>query len=259
MKKAIATILFAALAFTSAAQHDRWNFYAGWSLPLGDYAKADLASNRWALTTGGSLAGAGMGGNLGMAYHIPTRDSSRMSIALSTDLVINGVNSEIRVNRITTLANLRRNFATVKLTQPLFLHIPVLAGLHYETPINQKYNFYVTAQAGLGFNIITNRSAEMLGGAQPIEVGNLQLYDYSYVDHYSTKVTAAWRVAVGLTESRHWLADLGLWGMGAVLIEGYEDFNYRAAGDRSLQQGSMVFKGDFINPLMFIARIGYRL
>ena len=174
MKKAIATILFAALAFTSAAQHDRWNFYAGWTLPLGDYAKADLASNRWALTTGGSLAGAGMGGNLGMAYHIPTRDSSRMSIA------------------ITTLANLRRNFATVKLTQPLFLHIPVLAGLHYETPINQKYNFYVTAQAGLGFNIITNRSAEMLGGAQPIEVGNLQLYDYSYVDHYSTKVTAAW-------------------------------------------------------------------
>ena len=79
------------------------------------------------------------------------------------------------------------------------------------------------------------------------------------MDHYSTKVTAAWRVAVGLTESRHWLADLGLWGMGAVLIEGYEDFNYRAAGDRSLQQGSMVFKGDFINPLMFIARIGYRL
>ncbi|MBR1835471.1 MAG: hypothetical protein IJ785_08230 [Bacteroidales bacterium] len=260
MKKTISTILFVAMALTCWSQQNRWNVYAGWSLAVGDYAKSDLANNMWALSTGGNYGGAGQGGNVGFSCLIPTSDSSRMSFAVSADLILNGMNSEIRLNNITTLANLRQNFTTAKLKQPLYLHIPLLVGLHFEHPISTNFSFYLTAQAGLGVNIITNRSAELLNGAQPIDVGGTLMYDYTYTDHFSTTTSLAWRVAVGLVEKSHWIADLGLWGMGAMQIRGYEDFDYRPATETGYAtRGSMQFSSDRINPLMFIARIGYRL
>lgn len=251
--------LLVATTLAATAQKSSWTFFAGWNQALGDFAKADLATNDWAFVSPGSTkGGAGYGFDIGVSHQRPFGDNSKASLVLSADFIYTGAAYTIRNNTRMLVAEASNNFAKASVTNPHFASLPILGGLHYEFGLGGSYSLYLEAQAGFAYRWISNRGAEFVDGQQPISVGGEAVYDYIYTDHFHNSASLAFHFSVGLVEKGHWIADFGVWHMGSQKVEGYEDFSISSIPGL-LRHGSMPFSVGTIAPFHYTLRIGYRL
>ncbi|MCR5425012.1 MAG: hypothetical protein K6E93_09710 [Bacteroidales bacterium] len=252
-------LLFAVLR-PSTAQNNNWTFFVGWNQAIGDFAKSDILSNDWALISYESTkGGAGYGFDLGVSYSHPLVGSNA-SIVVSADFIYTDVNYDVRHKTNMSIIDVRSNFDKVNIISPKFINVPILAGARYEFEMSSKYSFYLEAQAGLAIRKITNRSASFIGGKEPISIGGVNMYDYVYTDHFYGSASLAFHISIGFVENAHWIADLGLWSMGSMPVEGYEEYEMNTTTTPGLRSyGSHSFTVGNIIPAFFTLKIGYRL
>ena len=260
MKKTIVSFVLLLTAMSAAAQKSDWTFYAGWNHAVGDFAAADVDNNDWAFVSASSTkGGAGMGFDIGVSYRKPISNNGKVGLVFSVDLFYNAPSTHIRNKSLMAIAEASNNFDKATVTNPGFFSIPVLGGLHYEAPINERYSFYMEAQAGLSIRMVTNRGAELLGATEPLVTGDQLFYDYSYTDKFFTSPSLAFHFAFGFIERSHWMLDFGYWNMTNLALEGYEDYKFRTTPNGLLYEGSTAFTVGRIIPQMVSLRIGYRL
>ena len=256
-----ALLMMSWLPGVAGAQSDCWVIYGGYNHAVGNFARVDLDNNDWAFTSNTSnKGGSGMGFDLGVAYRMPISKSGRLNLVFSAELFYNNPSFRVKYKSAMAMLEASSNFRKVSITNPNFINVPILGGLHYEFPISERFNLYLEAQAGVAICKVTKRGAEFIGGNEPIEVGNQDLYDYIYTDRFYTSPSLALHCAVGLVGQKRFMMDLGLWHMGELTLEGYENYEYRTSPTTDTRySGGMAFTLGRISPLILALRVGYRL
>lgn len=261
MKKLSIFLILAVLTLVASAQKSNWAFFAGYNNALGSFAKSDVKNYDWVFISSSSInGGAGYGFNLGFSYRLPLGGTDQHNLVFSADFMWTASAYAIRNANNVAMFELRDNFDKVRITSPNFINVPVLMGYHYETAVNSKVNIYAEAQFGASFRHITDRSAEFLGGTEPLVIGNNTLYEYAYTDRFNKSLSYAFRITAGIVIIEHWIVDLAYLYTGKLSIDGYEDYRYSTNADASNPvSGSATFLGGQTTPMFVTVRFGYRL
>lgn len=272
MKKAIHFFAVASLILTfhsslfssASAQKSNWSFFLGGSYAIGDFGDVDIKNNDWALISPNSTkGGAGLGFDLGISYLKPL-GNGKTSLLLGVDFLYSFVNTSVRNNIRNLQVEASNVFQKAEFTNPSFMNMPILAGLHHEESIGGNFKAYFEAQLGIALRWINDRSGELRGASAPFTIGPWDnLTDYSYTDHFYSTPGLAFRIAVGMVMEEHWLVDFGFLYLGKFNLEGYEDYEITTAAayltPSVTSNGSAGFSAGTINPLMLVLRLGYRL
>ena len=263
MKKSIIILsLLTLLSLSASAQKSNWAFFAGYNNAVGNFARVDLPNNDWAFAYNNSTkGGAGYGFNIGFSYRLPLGSSEKSSLVFSADFVWTSSSYAVRNSNNKAIVELMDNFEKVRITAPNFINVPILAGYHYEFGINNKTKMFVEPQVGATFRHITDRTTELIGGAEPLVLSDgTTLYEYSYTDKYNKSLSFAFRLNLGCVFIEHWIVDLAYLHTGPLNIEGFEDYRYSTNSDASNPvSGSIAFTGGRISPMFVTIRFGYRL
>ena len=264
---AVASLIltFHSSLFTSAsAQKSNWSFFLGESYAIGDFGDVDIKNNDWAFVSPNSTkGGAGLGFDLGISYLKPL-GNGKTSLLLSVDFLYSFVNTSVRNNIRNLQVEASNVFQKAEFTNPSFMNMPILAGLHHEESIGGNFKAYFEAQLGIALRWINERSGELRGASAPFTIGSWDnLTDYSYTDHFYGSPGMALRFTVGMVMDEHWLADFGFLYMGKFDLEGYEEYEITTSATSTFpnanSKGSAGFNAGTITPMMLILRLGYRL
>ena len=260
MRRFFLILTLMAMAVPAVAQNGNWTFFVGWSQAVGDFGKVDLAKNDWAFISPNSTkGGAGMGFDLGVQYRKAIGES-KMSLVFSADLLYSFPSFAVINNNRRLVQDMAGNFAQVSVTNPKFVNLPLLSGVHFETGLSEGYKVYFEVQGGVAFRRCTDRSASFVDGHNPLPIVGMELYDYIYTDHFYDSPAFAFHLSAGLVDSTHWVLDLGLWHLGSMRLEGTEDLKYdQYPNSGALHHTKVSFKLGTVTPILFTCRLGYRL
>lgn len=265
--------LLASLLSVQAQTKPIWNVSVGGSFPIGYFASFSFDPNTLYTDCGFmnenvNCGAAVLGINLGIEALFPMQNH-KLFFTFSADFNYNGVTSDCKkyLNLVADFfnANFRsqvQNDGGTSVSSscvvdgiPSHLNLPLLAGLRYTIPINNRMDLF--AEGSVGAN---------LRGITPITLIERMNYMYRgyYIEStieeqfkYALKGSLAFRFGMGVRFAEHLFLSayyyyLGLGDVSATIIAKDPTDNTVQPLEQSMQFGT-------INPMMVVVKLGYSL
>jgi|GEM_PF-874251 len=168
MKKTfIVVCLF--ISLTSAMAQGKFEIHLGISIPSGPFAEYNY-NNSFFVGSGSATTGL----EVGLKYLHPISPDKRLSLTASIDLIQNGMDQKFKDDFQKTMDNSLSQYGLKTSTKyPNYLNTPVLVGVNYRIPVDEKFSIYADAGLGLNFLSITDIVAtateymgQLKGGSQ---------------------------------------------------------------------------------------------
>lgn len=134
----------------------RFEVRACGSIPLGDFSNY-YSYNQVIF---GNIGSADTGIDIGIKLRQPTKYINNLSITLSVDFIRNEVCKQYKDDLYSTLKRQINNSSmSLNLRYPAYTNIPILIGLNYDIPIDDRYGFYIDGGIGANFASVSDLSA----------------------------------------------------------------------------------------------------
>jgi len=138
-----------------ANSQEKFEIHAGTSIPTGSFADNIYENYVFA---GSGCATTGL--NAGVKYLHQLSNMKGLSITLGIDLLQNGLTQDFKDQFQATIDNSINNSDNhgmkIKVKYSNYINIPVLGGIHYKLPLNNKLALYAEAGLGVNFSSITD-------------------------------------------------------------------------------------------------------
>lgn len=244
----------------------------GGSLPIGDFGKIHYNSEALESDCGifdpDTKGGASFGFNFGTELYVPLYIDN-MDFALSLDFHCNGLAQEAKtyMNDFCSYMNdlMKQEIITGGRTYiasylstdktPHYLNIPLFVGLKYHVPLKNE-NFGICAELGIGSNIRFITPWVLSGDFSFKENGYVYKMHIMEKNSYNTTFSFAFRTGLGFNFSNH--LSISMWyyylGKGDVSMKSYSEASYGSGTPSTNIQNATL---EYINPQLFVAKIGY--
>lgn len=156
MKKLLIVFLILINFHLLARAKDNIEIHAGLSMPLGSFADNNYNNS---IFDGSGCAVTGVNTGVKYSYHI--NSIKNLSATLGVDLIQNGISQDFKdqfqQSIDNTIDNTVNNYGMkIKVKYCNYINIPVLLGVNYKIPLNDKLSLYANAGLGINFSSLTD-------------------------------------------------------------------------------------------------------
>ena len=245
--KMLFAVAVLAMACMGTAQA-QFSLRVGGLFPQGKYAdaSADYYNNvlRWGVVDKGNKGGAGIGAMIGAHYKIATKVKG-LGFCLSADVSFNSLAGDINDYYTDMIEDNEDSYREYSVTLPLYLNIPLLAGINYQWGITEGIDLYGEGALGLNIRKVTDY----------VEYANTGSHDQESTTTYDMAGTFAFKLGAGVVFEKKYILSLDYYVLGASRLVG----ETTVEADGRVQGSSQTEKLGNINPSMLALKVGIML
>lgn len=250
MKKTLFVIAVFALLGAGAAQaQPHFSLRFGGNFPYGKFAEASgdySAGNpiNWGLMDNSKKGGAGLGAIVGGQLKYDIKNVNGLGIIASVDGMFNSLGSDVTDYYDDMIDDLDGATNEFSVSLPMYINIPVMAGLNYSFAASGNLGLFVEAALGANIRIITD-------AVQTTYTPSTN-YERIVTREYNRATTTAYRVGAGVTINKKYSLGVDYWSLGMAKAEGMTVTEVNG----SEQSNAPKFKAGKIKPTNITLRFG---